>query len=56
VHQCIGQQCIGQQLARTEAKIALPALFGRFPTLAIAGETPLRTGSIRGLTRFPVTW
>ncbi|MEU9845020.1 cytochrome P450, partial [Actinomadura sp. NPDC048032] len=28
--------CVGSHLARLEAEIALPALFGRFPDLALA--------------------
>lgn len=38
-------QCLGQQLARVEMRVALPALFGRFPTLRLAvpaEDVPLR--------------
>ncbi|MEU7107478.1 cytochrome P450 [Streptomyces sp. NPDC046215] len=53
-------QCLGQQLARVEMRVALPALFTRFPTLRLAvppEEVPLRTGlSIYGVHRLPVTW
>ncbi|MEU1674889.1 cytochrome P450 [Streptomyces roseifaciens] len=53
-------QCLGQQLARVEMRVALPALFGRFPTLRLAvpaGEVPLRTHSnIYGVHSLPVTW
>ncbi|ORT59427.1 cytochrome P450 [Streptomyces sp. CB03238] len=53
-------QCLGQQLARVEMRVAFPALFTRFPTLRLAvppEEVPLRTGmSIHGVHRLPVTW
>ncbi|MGX1882590.1 cytochrome P450 [Streptomyces sp. NPDC055287] len=53
-------QCLGQQLARVEMKVALPALFTRFPTLRTAvppDEVPLRTNmNIYGVHRLPVTW
>ncbi|MEE1755245.1 cytochrome P450 [Streptomyces sp. SP18CS02] len=53
-------QCLGQQLARVELTVALPALLGRFPTLRLdvpAGEVPLRTNmNIYGVHRLPVTW
>ncbi|MEU7136149.1 cytochrome P450 [Streptomyces sp. NPDC046261] len=53
-------QCLGQQLARVELRVALPALFTRFPDLRLAvppGEVPLRTGmNIYGVHRLPVTW
>ncbi|MFI9240248.1 cytochrome P450 [Streptomyces sp. NPDC053079] len=53
-------QCLGQQLARVEMRVALPALFTRFPDLRLAvpaAEVPLRTGmSIHGVHRLPVTW
>lgn len=53
--------CLGQQLARVEMRVALPALFARFPELRLAipaGEVPLRPGyqSIYGVQRLPVTW
>ncbi|MFE7558299.1 cytochrome P450 [Kitasatospora sp. NPDC057500] len=53
-------QCLGQQLARVELTVALPALFDRFPTLRLAvpaDEVPLRTNmNIYGVHRLPVTW
>lgn len=53
-------QCLGQQLARVEMRVALPALFTRFPTLRLAvppEEVPLRTDmNIYGVHRLPVTW
>jgi cytochrome P450 len=53
-------QCLGQQLARVEMTIALPALFARFPTLRLAvepREVPLRDRSnIYGVLSLPVTW
>ncbi|MGC8920494.1 cytochrome P450 [Streptomyces sp. PG2] len=53
-------QCIGQNLARTEMRIAFPALFGRFPTLRLA--VPAQRLSFGGDTgfycvhRLPVSW
>lgn len=54
-------QCLGQQLARVEMRVALPALLHRFPTLRLAGpagEVPLRpeTADIHGVKSLPVTW
>jgi cytochrome P450 len=53
-------QCLGQQLARTELRIAYPALLRRFPTLKLAispEEVPLRIhATIHGMHRLPVTW
>ncbi|MER7956221.1 cytochrome P450 [Streptomyces sp. NPDC096030] len=53
-------QCLGQQLARVEMTVALPALLRRFPTLRLAvpaAEVPLRTNmNIYGVHRLPVTW
>ncbi|KQX14801.1 cytochrome [Streptomyces sp. Root431] len=53
-------QCLGQQLARVELTVALPALLRRFPTLRLdvpADEVPLRTDmSMYGVHRLPVTW
>jgi len=53
-------QCLGQQLARIEMRVAYPALLRRFPTLRLAvppEEVPLRTDmSIYGVHRLPVTW
>ncbi|MGK5553257.1 cytochrome P450 [Actinomadura kijaniata] len=53
-------QCLGQQLARLELRIALPALLRRFPTLRLAipaEEVPLRSESdVYGVERLPVAW
>ncbi|GAA5088726.1 cytochrome P450 [Nocardia iowensis] len=53
-------QCLGQQLARVEMRIALPALVNRFPTLRLAvpaADIPLRHDmDIYGVHRLPVTW
>lgn len=48
--------CVGAQLARLEARIALQALFERHPGLAAAGPAKRReTRVLRGYQRFPVT-
>jgi len=53
-------QCLGQQLARVEMRVAFPALFGRFPTLRLAvppEDVPLRDAmNIHGVHQLPVTW
>ncbi|MBF6165515.1 cytochrome P450 [Streptomyces gardneri] len=53
-------QCLGQQLARVEMRVALPALLRRFPGLRLAvppAEVPLRHGlDIYGVHSLPVTW
>ncbi|MDX3105913.1 cytochrome P450 [Nonomuraea angiospora] len=54
-------QCLGQQLARVEMRVAFPALLTRFPTLRLAvpaDEVPLRTdpAQIYGVRSLPVTW
>jgi cytochrome P450 len=54
-------QCLGQQLARVEMRVAFPALVTRFPTLRLAvpaDEVGLRpeTADIYGVKRLPVTW
>ncbi|TDE60315.1 cytochrome P450 [Nonomuraea mesophila] len=54
-------QCLGQQLARVEMRVALTALLGRFPTLRLAvpaEEVALRPESadIHGVKHLPVTW
>ncbi|MFI6595521.1 cytochrome P450 [Nonomuraea sp. NPDC050536] len=54
-------QCLGQQLARVELRVALPALLNRFPTLRLAvpaEEVALRpeTADIYGVKSLPVTW
>jgi len=54
-------QCLGQQLARVEMRVALPALLNRFPTLRLAvpaDEVALRPeiADIYGVKSLPVTW
>ncbi len=53
-------QCLGQQLARVEMRVALPALFVRFPSLRLAvapQDVPMRVATnIYGVERLPVTW
>jgi cytochrome P450 len=53
-------QCIGQPLARSELKIALLALFQRFPDLALAVDVSEVEGRndavVYGLEHLPVTW
>lgn len=54
-------QCLGQQLARVEMRVAFRALIDRFPTLRLAvpaEEVGLRpeTADIYGVTSLPVTW
>jgi cytochrome P450 len=54
-------QCLGQQLARVELRVAFPALVNRFPTLRLAvpaEEVDLRpeTADIYGVKSLPVTW
>ncbi|MFC0110639.1 cytochrome P450 [Kibdelosporangium aridum] len=53
-------QCLGQQLARVEMRVAFPALFRRFPDLAMAvspDEVPVRDDMvIFGVHALPVTW
>ncbi|RSM86605.1 cytochrome P450 [Kibdelosporangium aridum] len=53
-------QCLGQQLARVEMRVAFPALFRRFPDLKLAvkpEEVPLRDDMvIFGVHALPVTW
>jgi cytochrome P450 len=53
-------QCLGQQLARVEMRVAFPALVTRFPTLRLAvpvEDVPLRsTVNIEGVYRLPVAW
>jgi hypothetical protein len=48
--------CLGSQLARLEAKIALRTLFTRFPTLALHSRPTRRaTRVLRGYESLPVT-
>lgn len=53
-------QCLGQNLARAELEIALPALFDRLPGLRLAvpaEEIPFKPGdTVQGLIELPVTW
>ncbi|MBT2225201.1 cytochrome P450 [Nonomuraea sp. NEAU-A123] len=54
-------QCLGQQLARVEMRVAFTALINRFPTLRLAvpaEEVALRpeTADIYGVKSLPVTW
>ncbi|WSQ44530.1 cytochrome P450 [Streptomyces sp. NBC_01220] len=53
-------QCLGQNLARAELEIALPALFARLPGLRLAvpaEEVPFKPGdTVQGLIELPVTW
>ncbi|MGJ7905486.1 cytochrome P450 [Actinopolyspora sp. H202] len=53
-------QCLGQQLARMELRIALPALFNRFPELRFAcseEDIEYRTKAlVFGVRNLPVTW
>lgn len=54
-------QCLGQQLARVEMRVAFRALLDRFPTLRLAvpaEEVQLRpeTADIYGVKSLPVTW
>jgi cytochrome P450 len=53
-------QCLGQQLARIEMRIAYTALFQRFPTLRVAipdEDVRMRTNmAIYGVHSLPVAW
>jgi cytochrome P450 len=53
-------QCLGQQLARLEMSVALPALLQRFPTLSLAAtEADLQfrgDGPVNGVRELPVRW
>jgi cytochrome P450 len=54
-------QCLGQQLARVEMRVAFPALVNRFPTLRLAvpaEEVDLRpeTADVFGVKSLPVSW
>lgn len=53
-------QCLGQNLARVELQEAYPALFSRFPDLALdctLEEVSFRTAAIvYGVRELPVTW
>ena len=54
-------QCLGQQLARVEMRVAFPALLDQVPDAAPRrrrpADVPLRTDSnIYGVRELPVTW
>jgi cytochrome P450 len=53
-------QCLGQQLARIEMRIAFSRLIARFPDLRLAvpaAEVPMVTGqNFYGVAALPVTW
>ncbi|GAB1339200.1 hypothetical protein ACE1SV_57900 [Streptomyces sp. E-15] len=53
-------QCLGQNLARMELQVAIPALLRRLPHLKLAipfDAVPFRQQmSVYGVTRLPVTW
>ena len=53
-------QCLGQQLARLEMSVALPALLHRFPTLSLAASVSDLTfrgdGPVNGVRELPVRW
>ncbi|MBT2414333.1 cytochrome P450 [Streptomyces sp. ISL-12] len=53
-------QCLGQQLARMELRVALPALLTRFPALRLAvpqEELDYRTNAlVFGVNSLPVAW
>lgn len=53
-------QCLGQQLARIEMRVAYPALLRRFPRLRLAdvpdAAVPRPHAAIYGLNRLLVTW
>ncbi|WP_416985422.1 cytochrome P450 [Streptomyces sp. T028] len=53
-------QCLGQNLARLEMRVAFPALLNRFPGLSLAvppDEVPLSADmGFYGVHRLPVTW
>jgi cytochrome P450 len=53
-------QCIGQQLARLELRIALPALLRRLPGLRLAGDADAvefrDDALVFGVARLPVAW
>ena len=53
-------QCLGQQLARLEMSVALPALLQRFPKLSLAAsEADLQfrgDGPVNGVRELPVRW
>lgn len=47
--------CLGHAVARLEARVILPALFSRFPTIKVTGEpVRLRSNFINGISELPV--
>jgi cytochrome P450 len=38
--------CVGSHLGRAELRVAVSALFDRFPEMALAGELPVMTGQV----------
>jgi cytochrome P450 len=53
-------QCLGQQLARLEMSVALPALLRHFPNLSLAASVADLTfrgdGPVNGVRELPVSW
>ncbi|MGH4028527.1 cytochrome P450 [Actinomycetota bacterium Odt1-20B] len=52
-------QCLAQQLARVEMRVAFPALFRRFPHLRLdtpVAEVRMRDDSFHGVWSLPVAW
>jgi cytochrome P450 len=53
-------QCLGQQLARLEMSVALPALLRRFPSLSLAAPVNKlifrADGPVNGVRELPVRW
>ncbi|MFC6085294.1 cytochrome P450 [Sphaerisporangium aureirubrum] len=52
-------QCLGQQLARVEMRVAFRELLSRFPTLRLAvdpDEVPVHVSAVYSAQRLPVTW
>ena len=49
--------CLGAALARLEGRSAIPALFRRFPNLALVDDAPAYNGRfvLRGMVALPVT-
>ena len=49
--------CLGAALARLEGRSAIPALFRRFPDIALVDDAPTYNGRfvLRGMTALPVT-
>jgi pimeloyl-[acyl-carrier protein] synthase len=49
--------CVGAHLARLETRIALPALYARFPALRVTADTPAWRPTLvsRSLERLPIS-